>query len=51
MHGGAAGSGAPRGTYNGNFRNGAHTTEAIADRQMLSALVAEVRAFARLVKE
>ncbi|MFN0219525.1 MAG: HGGxSTG domain-containing protein [Hyphomicrobium sp.] len=43
MHGGAANSGAPRGERNGAYRNGAFTREAIADRQMISALVAECR--------
>ena len=44
MHGGAAGSGAPSGDRNGSYSSGAFTREASADRRMISALVAEVRA-------
>ena len=47
MHGGANGSGAPRGEGNGAYRTGEFTREAIADRQMISALVAECRALAK----
>ena len=50
MHGGATGSGAPRGEGNGAYRSGAFTREAIADRQMISALVAECRALARSLR-
>jgi len=49
MHGGALGSGAPRGERNGAFRSGEHTREAIAERRMISALVAECRLLARLI--
>jgi len=49
MHGGAAGSGAPRGKRKGAFRHGEHTREAIAERRMISALVAECRILARMV--
>ena len=47
MHGGANGSGAPLGERNGAYRTGAYTCEAITDRQMISALVAECRALAK----
>jgi len=47
MHGGALGSGAPTGKRNGAFRSGEHTREAIAERQELSALVAECRMMVR----
>lgn len=50
MHGGALGSGAPSGGRNGAFRYGQHTREAIAERRMLLALVAECRMIARMVK-
>ena len=43
MHGGAAGSGAPKGERNGNYQNGAYTQEASADRQGLRALVRRLR--------
>jgi len=49
MHGGATGSGAPRGERNGAYNTGAFTCEALADRRMISALVAEVRAFAKSI--
>ena len=39
MHGGAKGSGAPRGERNGNYRSGLYTSEAIAGRRMLRALI------------
>ncbi|MEQ1716265.1 MAG: HGGxSTG domain-containing protein [Hyphomicrobium sp.] len=47
MHGGALGSGAPAGERNGAYRHGEHTREAIAERRMVSALVAECRAMAK----
>ena len=47
MHGGAVGSGAPSGERNGAYRTGTHTREAIADRQMISALVADFHALAK----
>lgn len=50
MHGGALGSGAPSGNRNGAFRFGEHTREAIAERRMFSALVAECRMLARMVR-
>jgi hypothetical protein len=50
MHGGAASSGAPRGERNGAYRTGAFTREAIANRQMISALVAECRALAKSLR-
>jgi hypothetical protein len=39
MHGGAQGSGAPKGERNGNYRNGGQTQEAKAERQLIRALV------------
>ena len=43
MHGGAAGSGAPKGERNGAYVTGAHTQEAIALRREATLLVKEVR--------
>jgi hypothetical protein len=37
MHGGAKGSGGPRGERNGAYRHGRRTQEAIAERKMLLA--------------
>ena len=42
MHGGAAGSGAPRGNRNA-LRHGGRTAEAVALRRLASALVREAR--------
>jgi hypothetical protein len=39
MHGGAHGSGAPKGERNGNYRHGFYTAEAIAERRVLRTLV------------
>lgn len=39
LHGGAAGSGAPSGKQNGNFRHGGSTKEAIALRRAASSLI------------
>lgn len=47
MHGGAVGSGAPTGERNGAFRYGEHTREAIAERRMFSALIAEFRVLSK----
>ena len=43
MHGGAAGSGAPRGKRNGKYRHGGFTTEAIDERRRLASLIRESR--------
>jgi hypothetical protein len=39
MHGGAKGSGAPRGKRNGNYRSGLYTRETVAGRRMIRALI------------
>jgi hypothetical protein len=44
MHGGAKGSGGPRGDRNGNFKHGLHTREASAIRRELRARVREIKA-------
>ena len=43
MHGGAAGSGAPKGERNGNYRHGHYTAEAIADRLTIRKWVRDAR--------
>jgi hypothetical protein len=43
MHGGAKGSGGPRGKRNGNFKHGLYTREAKAIRRDLRAKVREIR--------
>ncbi len=39
MHGGAKGSGAPKGPANGNYRHGGFTCEAIQDRRIVQELI------------
>ena len=46
MHGGAKGSGAPKGSGNGNYRHGQFTCEAIEERRVFRRMMSEVRAFA-----
>ncbi len=43
MHGGAAGSGAPKGERNGNWRHGRFTCEAIAERHAARDLLRSAR--------
>jgi len=43
MHGGAKGSGAPRGERNGNYRHGRFTAEATRQRRMLRAWINAIR--------
>jgi hypothetical protein len=43
MHGGAKGSGAPKGSGNGNYRHGQFTCEAIEERQSLRAFIQQAR--------
>ena len=38
MHGGAAGSGAPKGKRNGKYRHGGFTTDAIDERRCLASV-------------
>jgi hypothetical protein len=51
MHGGALGSGAPRGERNGAYRTGNFTRESIAERRMIAALLAESRGLAMPLTE
>jgi len=44
MHGGAEGSGAPKGQRNGNYKHGNFTQEAIELRRQVRALVAQMLA-------
>ena len=45
MHGGAKGSGGPRGDRNGNFKRGLWTRESLEMRKTTRAKVREIRAF------
>jgi len=49
MHGGAPGSGAPRGNQNAR-RHGLFTGEAIAERKRIRDLLGEARTFLKTVK-
>jgi hypothetical protein len=44
MHGGAKGSGGPRGNHNGNFRHGLYTHEAKTHRRVMRDNVREIKA-------
>ena len=48
MHGGAQGSGGPKGARNGNYKHGRYTAEAIASRRWLRKTIREVRALVDL---
>jgi hypothetical protein len=45
MHGGAAGSGAPKGERNGKYRHESFTIEAIDERRRLASLIRDSRDF------
>jgi hypothetical protein len=45
MHGGAAGSGAPKGKRNGKYRHGGFTAETIDERRRLASLIRESQHF------
>ena len=47
MHGGAKGSGGPRGNRNGNFKHGLWTYESLEMRTTARAKIREVRALVR----
>jgi len=51
MHGGAPGSGAPKGERNGRFRHGMRTGEAVEQRQAIREYLREVRALLRAISE
>ena len=46
LHGGAAGSGAPSGPRNGNYRHGNCTKAAMAERRLLRELLKDARELA-----
>jgi hypothetical protein len=51
MHGGARGSGAPKGKDNGRYQHGMFTCEAIERRREIRALIAEMQAFTEGILE
>jgi hypothetical protein len=50
MHGGGKGSGAPKGSRNGNFKHGAYTCEAIEERRRLRLVLAEAGELLRTLR-
>ncbi len=50
MHGGAKGSGGPRGDRNGNFKHGLHTGEDKAIRKVMRAKVRDITGLIQAVK-
>ena len=44
MHGGARGSGAPKGQANGSYRHGLFTCEAVEGRRLIRDMIADMRA-------
>jgi hypothetical protein len=51
MHGGAKGSGGPKGPRNGNYKHGRYTAQTIATRQWLREQIREVRALTRRLRQ
>jgi hypothetical protein len=51
MHGGARGSGGPKGRRNGNYRHGRYTAEAIASRRWVRQLIRDVKAMAKRLRQ
>ena len=51
MHGGAAGSGGPKGPGNGNYKHGRYTAEAIASRRWLRQFTRDLRALIKRLRQ
>jgi hypothetical protein len=51
MHGGALGSGGPKGSRNGNYKHGRYTAEAIASRRWIRQLTRDVRALTKRLRQ
>jgi hypothetical protein len=51
MHGGAAGSGGPKGPHNGNYKHGRYTAEAIASRRWVRQCIRNVRALTKRLRQ
>jgi hypothetical protein len=50
-HGGARGSGGPKGRRNGNYKHGRYTSEAIASGRWLRRLTRDVRALTKRLRQ
>ena len=51
MHGGAQGSGGPKGARNGNYKHGRYTGESIATHRWVRDQIREVRALTRRLRQ
>ena len=51
MHGGAPGSGGPKGARNGNYKHGRYAAETIASRRWLKDQIREVRALTKRLRQ
>jgi hypothetical protein len=51
MHGGAPGSGGPKGARNGNYKHGRYTVEAIASGRWMRRQTREVRALTKRLRQ
>jgi glucans biosynthesis protein len=49
MHGGARGSGGPRGNRNGNFKHGVWTRESVESRTAIRAKIRDIRGLLRAI--
>jgi hypothetical protein len=49
MHGGARGSGGPRGDRNGNFKHGLWTRESIETRKATQAKIREIKSYLQAI--
>jgi glucans biosynthesis protein len=50
MHGGAPGSGGPKGARNGNYKHGRYTAEAMVTRRWVREKIREVRALTKSLR-
>jgi hypothetical protein len=51
MHGGAPGSGGPKGPHNGNYKHGRYTAEAIASRRWLRQCIRDVKELIKRLRQ
>ena len=51
MHGGAPGSGGPKGRRNGNYKHGRYTAEAIASRRWVRQFTRDVKALTKTLRQ
>ena len=51
MHGGAQGSGGPKGPRNGNYKHGRYTAETMANSSVAEGEIREVRALTRTLRD